>query len=102
MADIRSAVVSACITLAAFLHWTEIVRVFGIAEGDLDSRIDRTIAATEAFFRSLGLTTRLSEEGIGEETIEEIARRFTERGTALGEKGNIDGKVAREILLRAL
>ena len=77
-------------------------RVFGIAEGDLDSRIDRTIAATEAFFRSLGLTTRLSEEGIGEETIEEIARRFTERGTALGEKGNIDGKVAREILLRAL
>lgn len=77
-------------------------RVFGIAEGDLDSRIDRTIAATEEFFRSLGLTTRLSEEGIGEETIEEIARRFTERGTALGEKGNIDGKVAREILLRAL
>lgn len=77
-------------------------RVFGICEGDIDSRIDRTIEAVETFFRSLGLSTRLSEENIGEETITEIERRFTERGVGFGECGNIDGKVAREILLRAL
>ena len=77
-------------------------RVFGICEGDVESRIDRTIEATEAFFRSLGLTTRLTEEGIGEETIAEIERRFAERGTALGEQGNIDANVARQILERAL
>ena len=77
-------------------------RVFGICEGDANSRIDRTIEATEAFFRSLGLTTRLTEEGIGEETIAEIERRFAERGTALGEQGNIDANVARQILERAL
>lgn len=77
-------------------------RVFGICEGDANSRIDRTIEATEAFFRSLGLTTRLTEEGIGEETIAEIKRRFAERGTALGEQSNIDANVARQILERAL
>lgn len=77
-------------------------RVFGICEGSCDERIDRTIEAVEDFFRSLGLTTRLSEEGIGEATIAEIERRFAERGTALGERGNIDAKVARKILERAL
>lgn len=77
-------------------------RVFGICEGDANSRIDRTIEATEAFFRSLGLTTRLTEESIGEETIAEIERRFAERGTTLGEQGNIDANVARQILERAL
>lgn len=77
-------------------------RVFGIAEGDIDSRIDRTIEAVEGFFRSLGLSTRLSEEGIGLATIDEIERRFTERGVGHGERGNIDGKVTRQILERAL
>lgn len=77
-------------------------RVFGICEGDANSRIDRTIEATEAFFRSLGLSTRLSEEGIGEQTIAEIERRFTERGVGFGERGNVDGALARKILERAL
>lgn len=77
-------------------------RVFGICEGDANSRIDRTIEAVEAFFRSLGLSTRLSEEGIGEQTIAEIERRFTERGVGFGERGNVDGALARKILERAL
>ena len=77
-------------------------RVFGVVESDLDHRIDRTIEAVEAFFRSLGLSTRLSEEGIGEATIAEIERRFTERGVGHGERGNIDGKMTRQILERAL
>lgn len=73
-------------------------RVFGIREGSPEERIERTIRATEEFFRSLGLATRLHELGIGAETIDEIVRRFDERGTRLGEQSNITGEVTRRIL----
>ena len=73
-------------------------RIWGIAGGSEEERIDRTIAANEAFFRSLGLSTRLSEEGIGEETIAEIERRFTAAGDRFGEAQNVDGAMARRIL----
>lgn len=73
-------------------------RIWGIADGSGEERIDRTIAATEEFFRSLGLSTRLSEEGIGAETISEIERRFDAAGVAYGEGGNVTGSVARRIL----
>lgn len=56
------------------------------------------IERTEGFFRSLGLSTRLSEEGIGEETIAEIERRFNARGARYGEARNVDGAMARRIL----
>ena len=73
-------------------------RVWGITSGTRDERIDEAIERTEQFFRSLGLTTRLSEEHIGEETIAEIERRFQERNAHLGENGEVDGAVARKIL----
>ncbi|MDE5706776.1 MAG: iron-containing alcohol dehydrogenase [Alistipes sp.] len=73
-------------------------RIFGIREGSSEERIARTIRATEEFFRSLGLATRLHELGIGAETIDEIVRRVDERGTRLGEQGNITGEVTRRIL----
>ncbi|MCD8102156.1 MAG: iron-containing alcohol dehydrogenase [Alistipes sp.] len=73
-------------------------RVFGITEGGEDERIDKAIACTEEFFRSLGLSTRLPEEGIGEETVEEIRRRFNTAGVAHGEGRNVTGDVAAEIL----
>ena len=73
-------------------------RIWGIAEGTEEERVERTIARTEEFFRSLGLSTRLSEEGIGEETIAEIERRFNAEGVAYGEAGNVTGAVARRIL----
>lgn len=73
-------------------------RVWGITEGNKEERVDKTIENTEKFFRSLGLSTRLSEENIGETTICEIERRFNERGTAFGEAGNVTGEVARRIL----
>lgn len=73
-------------------------RVWGIDEGSEEERIDRTIARTEEFFRSLGLSTRLSEAGIGEETIAEIERRFNAAGVAYGEAKNVTGAVARKIL----
>ena len=77
-------------------------RIFNITEGSESERIDKTIEATEQFFRSLGLTTRLSEENIGTETIDTIARRFTERGAAYGENENVNGELAREILMNCL
>lgn len=73
-------------------------RVWGITGGTEDERIDRTIDATEKFFRSLGLQTRLHEVGIGEDAILEIERRFNERGVAFGEGANVTGTVARKIL----
>lgn len=73
-------------------------RVWGIDEGSEEERIDRTIARTEEFFRSLGLSTRLSEAGIGDETIAEIERRFNAAGVAYGEAKNVTGAVARKIL----
>ena len=73
-------------------------RIFGITTGTDEERANKAIALTEAFYRSLGLTTRLSEEGIGEETIEIIAKRFNERGAAYGENQNVTGEVTREIL----
>ena len=73
-------------------------RVWGITEGSRDERIDKTIAATEEFFRSLGLATRLSELSIGEEVVKEIVERFKVRGTKLGELSNIDHLLIDEIL----
>lgn len=73
-------------------------RIWGITGGEEEDRIDRAIERTEAFFRSLGLSTRLSEEGIGEQTIAEVERRFNAQGVAYGEAGNVDGAMARRIL----
>lgn len=73
-------------------------RIWGIADGGEEERIDRAIAATEAFFRSLGLSTHLSEEGIGADTVAEVERRFMARGARYGEARNVDGAVARRIL----
>ena len=55
-------------------------RVLGITEGDDEARIDEAIRRTEEFFHSLGIATRLSDYGVGQATVDEIVRRFTERG----------------------
>ena len=47
-------------------------RVLGVCEGSEDERVDQVIAKIEAFFKSLGLATRLSEKGIGVDVVEEI------------------------------
>lgn len=82
--------------LAKILQYGE--RVWGINSGSEEERAELTIDATERFFRSLGLQTRLHEVGVGEETIIEIERRFNERGVAFGENGNVTGALARRIL----
>ena len=77
-------------------------RVLGIKDGTEEQRIDATIDGIEAFFKSLGLATRLSEKGIGMETIDLIQKRFNDRGVRLGEAKNVTGDVAREILMKRL
>jgi len=74
-------------------------RVFGITGGTEDERIEQAIVRTEHFFRSLGLATRLSEVGIGTETIEKIAEKLNRAEVAWGENENVTGDVAREILI---
>jgi len=64
-------------------------RVWGISEGDETARIDAAIDKTEAFFRSLGVKTKLAEYGIVE-GIEAVGQRIEERGAVLGEHNDID------------
>ena len=69
-------------------------RVFGVDTAE--EAIDRT----EAFFRGVGMKTRLSEHGIdARAAAAEIERRFESRGTQAGERGEVDGKLAARILL---
>ena len=73
-------------------------RVWGIHSGTTEERVSQAIEKTEQFFQSLGLSTRLSQEKIGNTTITEIENRFNERNAAFGEAKNVTGSVAREIL----
>jgi len=59
---------------------------------------DKAIELTEQFFRSLGMKTKLKENGIGTEKFDEIAQRFEERNQKLGEHENIGKKEVIEIL----
>lgn len=66
---------------AKLLHYAE--RIWGVNSGSDDERITKAIEHTEQFFRDLGLHTRLSECGIGQDISDEIVRRFAERGTSI-------------------
>jgi NADP-dependent alcohol dehydrogenase len=85
---------------AKLLQYSE--RVLGITGGTPDERIELAISRTEEFFRSLGLSTRISEAGIGVETVELIAGRFRKAGVAHGENKNVTGDVARQILMESM
>ena len=65
-------------------------RVWKISEGTEDERIDATIQKTVEFFESVGIKTRLSDYGVGPDTIPQITGRFTKRGIkAIGERGDL-------------
>ena len=74
-------------------------RVFHVTEGSENERILLTIGKTEDFFKSLGLSSRLSEEHIGLDVIEEIASRFNARNVKFGEDSLVTGDIAKEILM---
>lgn len=77
-------------------------RVLGITEGDDEARIDEAIRRTEEFFHSLGIATHLSDYGVGQDTVDEIVRRFTERGAVWGERHDVTPDKVRKILEMAL
>ncbi len=72
-------------------------RVWDVTEGSEEERIDKTVAVTEEFFRSLGVKTRLAEYGITE-GIERVGERLEARGAKLGERGDIGRKEVDAIL----
>jgi NADP-dependent alcohol dehydrogenase len=69
--------------------------VFGI-QGD--GAVDKTIKAVENFFELMGVKTRLSDYGVGDEAVNKVADRLAGRGWKLGECRNITPDVVREIL----
>jgi NADP-dependent alcohol dehydrogenase len=73
-------------------------RIWGIENTDKETAIRLIIDKTEEFFRSIGLKTRLSENGVTQETIDDIVKRFDERKIHFGENRTVDVKVVRQIL----
>ena len=76
--------------------------VFGITEGSADEKAQKSIEATEDFFHFMGLKTRLSDYGIKESDLDALVEPIDRMGWKLGEYGNINSKVAKEILLLRL
>lgn len=72
--------------------------VFAINEENNDKQVQQTIKAVEYFFNKVGVKTRLSDYGLGDEAIDKVVNRFAERGWKVGEKQNIDSTKVREIL----
>ena len=74
-------------------------RVWGIAEGEPEARIDAAIARTRQFFESVGLRTRLSDYGVPAAVVQVVAGRFAARGwTAGGERQDIGPREVEKIL----
>lgn len=76
--------------------------VWGITQGSDSEKISAAIAATEKFFNSLGVKTRLHEYEIGETTIQEIVKRFTNRGWNVGENGIVTPQKVEAVLRNQL
>lgn len=72
--------------------------LFGIMEGTAEERVEQVIAAVEGFFREMGMKTRLSEFGIGEDALDSLVVHVKKMGWKLGEYGIIDDQKAKEIL----
>ncbi|PLK50111.1 iron-containing alcohol dehydrogenase [Uliginosibacterium sp. TH139] len=84
---------------AKLLQYAE--RIWGIREGSEDERIERAIAATEAFFESLGVHTHLGLYGVAgtDEAPSRIPARLERHGfLKLGEHGAITPQAVTEIL----
>lgn len=76
-------------------------RVWGVT-GTPEEKVEAAIVKTDEFFRALGMKTRLSEHGIGQETIDFIVERFRKRGWNLGETGKVTPERVAEILRERL
>ncbi|MCH8534879.1 MAG: iron-containing alcohol dehydrogenase [Flavobacteriaceae bacterium] len=75
-------------------------RVWNINEGTVDEKAHAGIKKTTAFFKSIGINTKLSDyTNDYEGTAEEIAKRFTSRGwLGLGEHQSLSPDKVKEIV----
>lgn len=74
-------------------------RVWHLDTSDEDSAIQKAIDNTEAFFRSLGMKTRLSEYEIGDDAPEQVKQGLIKNGyLRLGEHGDITPDDAAKIV----
>jgi NADP-dependent alcohol dehydrogenase len=81
---------------AKLLQYAE--RVWGIATGSEDDRIDAAIEKTRAFFESLGVKTRLSDYGISKGEIDLLVGQLRAHGmTQLGERQDVTLEVSRKV-----
>ena len=86
---------------AKLLQYAE--RVWQLKEGDAEQRINEAIRLTEAFFKEMAVPVRLSEVDLGAKDVEQMLVKLEQHGMlALGEKGDINLSVSREILTAAL
>ncbi|MBU2946476.1 iron-containing alcohol dehydrogenase [Zobellia uliginosa] len=78
-------------------------RVWNITEGSVDDKAYAAIEKTEAFFKELGIDTKLSDyTSEYEGTAEKIAQRFTDRGwKGLGERQALTPQDAEKIVKMA-
>lgn len=72
-------------------------RIWGLEESE--SSVEQAIDKTEAFFRSLGVKTRLHEYGIDDRDFHSIGRILEERDGRIGERKDI-GAAEVEAILR--
>ena len=78
-------------------------RVWNITEGSIDDKAYAAIEKTTAFFKSLGIDTKLSDYTNDHKgTAEEIAKRFTDRGwLGLGEHQSLSPEKVEKIVKMA-
>lgn len=72
-------------------------RVWNLSGTD-DELVEGAIQKTIDFYESLGIPTKASAYGIGQETVDKIVKRFEEGKVILGERGDITPTVVGEIL----
>lgn len=86
---------------AKLLQYAE--RVWGLVEGDDDTRITGAIENTRQFFEAMGVRTRLSDYGLDRAVIPAVVAKLEQHGhVRLGEHANITPADAASILALAL
>lgn len=85
------------------LQYAERIWGLGASTGTEEQRIDAAIACTRDFFEGLGIATRLSAYGVGEEAIDGLVAQLQAHGMVkLGERRAVTPEVSRRILHAAL
>ncbi|WP_215776392.1 iron-containing alcohol dehydrogenase [Paludibacterium sp. B53371] len=78
-------------------------RVWHLTEGSEEDRIEQAILKTRAFFERLGIGTRLSDYGIGEQDIDALVAALQAHGmVGLGEQGDVTLALSRQVYLASL